>query len=180
MSDPKISGTGVSKSLNGAHSSGKTEQHSSHHIGWVSDTHHGIRVPVTEIHQSDSPDGTPNEPLQVYRTMGPSSVPEVGLEPWRAKWIAARGDTETYQSRGVRLEDDGPSAVRRGASSQQWRGRTPVPIRARAGRTVTQMHYARQGIITPEMRYVALRELRRRDGATRGRARNRHHSREYQ
>ncbi|MEY8576769.1 phosphomethylpyrimidine synthase ThiC [Corynebacteriaceae bacterium 6-324] len=127
-------------------------------MGWLNDLEHGIRVPVTEIHQSDSPDGTPNEPLQVYRTMGPGSVPEVGLEPWRAEWIAARKDTETYQSRGVRLEDDGQGAVRRGGSSQQWKGRTPVPIRACPGRTVTQMHYARRGIITPEMRYVALRE----------------------
>ena len=46
----------------------------------------------------------------------------------------------------------------RGAPSQQWKGRKPVPRRAKAGRTVTQMHYARQGIITPEMRFVALRE----------------------
>ena len=158
MSDPKNSGTSLSKTPNVAYSPRNSEQHSSHHIGWLNDLEHGIRVPVTEIHQSDSPDGTPNEPLQVYRTMGPGSVPEVGLEPWRAEWIAAREDTETYQSRGVRLEDDGLGAVRRGASSQQWKGRTPVPIRARPGSTVTQMHYARRGIITPEMRYVALRE----------------------
>ena len=46
----------------------------------------------------------------------------------------------------------------RGAPSQQWKGRKPVPRRAKPGRTVTQMHYARQGIITPEMRFVALRE----------------------
>ena len=158
MSDPKISNILVSEASKGAYHPQNSEQHSSHQIGWLKDEEHGIRVPVTEIHQSDSLDGTPNEPLQVYRTMGPGSEPAKGLQPWRAEWIAARNDTETYQSRGVRLEDDGQGAVRRGAASQQWKGRTPVPIRARSGRTVTQMHYARRGIITPEMRYVALRE----------------------
>lgn len=158
MSDPKISNIRVSGASKGVYHPQNSEQHSSHQIGWLKDEEHGIRVPVTEIHQSDSPDGTPNEPLQVYRTMGPGSEPAKGLHPWRAEWIAARNDTETYQSRGVRLEDDGQGAVRRGAASQQWKGRTPVPIRARSGRTVTQMHYARRGIITPEMRYVALRE----------------------
>lgn len=70
MSDPKNSGTSLSKTPNDAYSLRNSEQHSSHHIGWLNDLEHGIRVPVTEIHQSDSPDGTPNEPLQVYRTMG--------------------------------------------------------------------------------------------------------------
>ena len=113
---------------------------------------------MTAIAQADSPDGTPNEPLKVYRTMGPGSIPEQGLAPWRAEWIAARGDTETYEARGARLEDDGRTAVRRGAPSQQWQGSKPVPLRAKSGKRVTQMHYARRGEITPEMRYVALRE----------------------
>lgn len=134
------------------------EQYESHRLAWVEDKEHGIRVPVTEISQLDSPDGTPNPPLQVYRTMGPGSVPEEGLAPWREQWILERGDVETYEARGRKLEDDGRSAVRRGAASQEWKGRRPVPLRAKPGRRVTQMHYARQGIITPEMRYVALRE----------------------
>lgn len=134
------------------------EQHPSHRPGLVEDADHGIRVPVTEIHLDPSPDGTPNEPVRVYRTMGPGSVPEEGLDPWRSGWISARQDTETYECRGHRLSDDGRSAVRRGSPSQQWKGRVPEPRRARPGRTVTQMHYARQGIITPEMRFVALRE----------------------
>uniref|UniRef100_UPI00260937E3 phosphomethylpyrimidine synthase ThiC n=1 Tax=Corynebacterium stationis TaxID=1705 RepID=UPI00260937E3 len=58
----------------------------------------------------------------------------------------------------ARLEDDGRTAVRRGAPSQQWQGSKPVPLRAKSGKRVTQMHYARRGEITPEMRYVALRE----------------------
>lgn len=135
-----------------------SEQHPDHSLSWLEDVEHGIRVPVTAIAQADSPDGTPNEPLKVYRTMGPGSVPEQGLAPWRAEWIAARGDTETYEARGARLEDDGRTAVRRGAPSQQWRGSKPVPLRAKSGKRVTQMHYARKGEITPEMRYVALRE----------------------
>ena len=135
-----------------------SEQHPAHSLSWFEDVEHGIRVPVTAISQADSPDGTPNEPLKVYRTMGPGSVPEQGLAPWRAEWIAARGDTETYEARGARLEDDGRTAVRRGAPSQQWKGTEPVPLRAKSGKRVTQMHYARRGEITPEMRYVALRE----------------------
>ncbi|WLP88406.1 phosphomethylpyrimidine synthase ThiC [Corynebacterium stationis] len=134
------------------------EQHPAHSLSWLEDAEHGIKVPVTAIAQADSPDGTPNEPLKVYRTMGPGSVPEQGLAPWRAEWIAARGDTATYEARGARLEDDGRTAVRRGAPSQQWKGTKPVPLRAKSGKRVTQMHYARRGEITPEMRYVALRE----------------------
>lgn len=134
------------------------EQYESHRLAWIEDKEHGIRVPVTEISQLDSPDGSPNPPLQVYRTMGPGSVAEEGLAPWRERWILERGDVETYEARGRKLEDDGRSAVRRGAASQEWRGRRPVPLRAKPGRRVTQMHYARQGIITPEVRYVALRE----------------------
>lgn len=134
------------------------EQYESHRLAWIEDKEHGIRVPVTEISQLVSPDGSPNPPLQVYRTMGPGSVAEEGLAPWRERWILERGDVETYEARGRKLEDDGRSAVRRGAASQEWRGRRPVPLRAKRGHRVTQMHYARQGIITPEMRYVALRE----------------------
>ncbi|WP_297004877.1 phosphomethylpyrimidine synthase ThiC [uncultured Corynebacterium sp.] len=134
------------------------EQHPTHRPGLLTDPDHGITVPVTEIHLEDSPDGTPNPPVQVYRTMGPGSVPEEGLAPWREQWITGRGDTETYDHRGHLLLDDGRAALRRGAASQQWRGRRPEPLRARTGHTVTQMHYARRGVITPEMRFVALRE----------------------
>ncbi|ROR72513.1 phosphomethylpyrimidine synthase ThiC [Bogoriella caseilytica] len=135
-----------------------TEQHPAHRLGWVEDPDHGVRVPVTEVHLEESPGGQPNAPVRVYRTMGPGSVPEEGLAPARAEWIAARDDTETYQARGRQLLDDGRAAVRRGAPSQLWQGRRPEPRRAKPGARVTQMHYARRGEITPEMRYVALRE----------------------
>lgn len=132
------------------------QQHPTHRRGWIED--HGIRVPVTEIHQENSPDGSPNPPLQVYRTAGPGNVPEEGLAPWRDEWIRARGDTRVRRIRERQLIDDGRAAVRRGAPSQQWQGRRPEPRRAEPGRTVTQMHYARRGVVTPEMRFVALRE----------------------
>ncbi|MGW5287280.1 MULTISPECIES: phosphomethylpyrimidine synthase ThiC [Rhodococcus] len=130
----------------------------SHALSYVLDEEHGLRVPVTEIRLNDSPGGVPNPPLQVYRTAGPGSDPLVGLPPTRADWIAARGDVEHYPGRERDLLDDGRSAVRRGEASQEWKGPRPVPVRAKTGRTVTQMHYARAGIITQEMRFVALRE----------------------
>ena len=134
------------------------ENYPTHRLGWLEDAEHGIRVPVTEVHQDDSPDGTPNAPLTVYRTMGPGSVPERGLPAQRAEWIRARGDVEEYEGRERDLLDDGRSAVRRGAASQEWAGERRAPLRAKEGARVTQMHYARRGEITPEMRYVALRE----------------------
>ncbi len=132
--------------------------YSTHSAEYLEDREHGIRVPVTRISQDDSPDGTPNEPFTVYRTTGPGSDPVRGLPALRAKWITARGDVEIYDSRGRKLEDDGPKALRRGAASQEWQGEQRPPMRARSGRRVTQMHYARKGEITPEMRFVALRE----------------------
>lgn len=130
----------------------------SHALCYVHDEEHDLRVPVTEIRLNDSPGGVPNPSLQVYRTAGPDSDPLVGLPPTRADWIAARGDVEHYPGRERDLLDDGRSAVRRGEASREWKGPRPVPVRARTGRTVTQMHYARAGIITQEMRFVALRE----------------------
>ncbi|MGU3585394.1 phosphomethylpyrimidine synthase ThiC [Rhodococcus sp. C26F] len=130
----------------------------SHALSYVHDEEHDLRVPVTEIRLDDSPDGVPNPPLRVYRTAGPGSDPLAGLPPTRADWIAARGDVEHYPARERDLLDDGRSAVRRGEASREWKGPRPVPVRAKTGRTVTQMHYARAGIITQEMRFVALRE----------------------
>ena len=122
------------------------------------DDEHGISVPVTRIPLSDSPGGAANEPLDVYRTEGPACEPEVGLPALREAWIADRGDTEQYEGRARNLHDDGRSATRRGAASEEWRGVRRAPRRSVEGSTVTQMHYARRGAITPEMRFVALRE----------------------
>jgi phosphomethylpyrimidine synthase len=100
----------------------------------------------------------PNPPLEVYRTAGPGCAPEEGLPPLREEWIRARADVEEYTGRDRDLSDDGRGAVRRGEASAEWRGESRPPLRSLPGRRVTQMHYARRGEITPEMRYVALRE----------------------
>lgn len=118
----------------------------------------GIVVPVTSVQLDDSPDGTANAPFQAYRTVGPGSEPEHGLPALRAGWIRSRGDVEEYEGRQRDLLDDGRSAARRGAASEEWQGAQRPPLKARPGRWVTQMHYARAGIVTPEMRFVALRE----------------------
>jgi len=111
----------------------------------------GVRVPFTEVTLSSGP------PVRLYDTSGPGSDPEHGLAPLRAPWIAARGDVEAYEGRQVQARDDGRGAARGGpVSAAPALGRTP--LRACSGRVVTQLHYARQGQITPEMEFVALRE----------------------
>ena len=118
---------------------------------------HGLSVPETAIDLDDSPTG-PNEPFKIYRTRGPWADPTEGLPGLRSQWIADREDTQTYAGRDRNLADDGTRAVKRGKASEEWRGTSRPPLRAAEGKRVTQMHYARQGIITPEMEFVALRE----------------------
>ncbi|HEU4463532.1 MAG TPA: phosphomethylpyrimidine synthase ThiC [Gemmatimonadota bacterium] len=116
---------------------------------YVGGSRDDIRVPMRAIAQSDSRDGDgprSNPDIVVYDTSGPYTDPHAaidprrGLPPIRAAWIEERGDTEPIEG------TDGRPARR-----------------ARAGRTVTQMHYARQGIVTPEMEFVAIREGERRE-----------------
>ncbi|GCD91237.1 hypothetical protein NLS1_32430 [Nocardioides sp. LS1] len=114
--------------------------------------HGHIQVPVTRVALTNG------ETFDRYCTAGPGSDPEVGLPPLRAAWIEARGDTTTYTGREAQLHDNGRSAVRRGAAREEWRGTRTPPRRAVDGATVTQMHYARAGITTAEMQYVARRE----------------------
>ncbi|MGM3226302.1 phosphomethylpyrimidine synthase ThiC [Dickeya zeae] len=128
-----------------------------------------IRVPMREIQLSptlvggsrDNPRYEPNEAVPVYDTAGPYGDPAVtpdvhrGLGKLRADWIAERDDTETlsHVSSGFtqqRLADSGLDHLRF--------EHLPHPRRAKAGRRVTQLHYARQGVITPEMEFIAIRE----------------------
>ena len=111
-----------------------------------------IRVPVTRVALTNG------ETFDRYCTEGPGSDPEVGLPALRSAWIEERNDTEEYGGRDVQLIDNGRSAVRRGAAQGEWRGDKHRPHKARPGKRVTQMHYARNGIITPEMEFVAVRE----------------------
>ena len=103
-------------------------------------------------------------PLNVYDTSGPYTDPNAaidiaaGLPQRRRDWIIARGDVEAYDGRETRPEDNGLSGPDRSAGVPQFPNVVKRPLRARAGANVSQMHYARRGIITPEMEYVATRE----------------------
>ncbi|MDT9594453.1 phosphomethylpyrimidine synthase ThiC [Nocardioides zeae] len=111
-----------------------------------------LRVPVTRVALTNG------ETFDRYCTTGPGSDPEVGLPALRTPWLDARGDTAAYDGRPTALLDDGRAALRRGAASAAWRGTARRPRRASEGRAVTQMAYARRGLVTPEMRYAAARE----------------------
>lgn len=123
-----------------------------------------LRVPMREVSQSDTPasfGAEKNPPVYVYDTSGPYTDPAVkidirsGLAPLRAAWIAERNDTEelagpTSVYGTERLNDPKLAELRFNLHRK--------PRRAIAGKNVTQMHYAKQGIITPEMEYIAIRE----------------------
>jgi len=111
----------------------------------------GIRVPCTEVALSN---GTT---VHLYDTSGPGGDPSVGLPPLRRPWIEARGDTEEVEGRPVASRDDGRAAVRRGQAAPLPLARRR-PRRSRDGRPVTQLAYARRGIVTPEMQFAARRE----------------------
>ena len=129
--------------------------------------HSDLRVPMRRIDLSNG------EQVTVYDTSGPYTEPSAaidvrrGLPSVRGEWIARRGDTEAYEGRARVALDDGQKGDAEDARLQALRteaaGLQRRPIRAKAGRNVSQMHYARQGIITPEMEYVAIRENGRRE-----------------
>src|SRR3546814_14428380 len=81
-----------------------------------------------------------------------------GLPALRRDWIMARGDVEEYQGRAIRPEDNGLTGPDRARGVEPFPNVVQRPLRARPGMNVSQMHYARRGIITPEMEYVAIRE----------------------
>ncbi|GAA65781.1 thiamine biosynthesis protein ThiC [Pseudoalteromonas sp. BSi20311] len=141
---------------------------SSHKV-YVAGSQQGVRVGMREITLSDTfiggdeqnPVYESNAPLRVYDTSGPYTDPEFkldvrkGLNKYREQWIESRNDTEvlesvTSQFAQQRMADDGLDHIRF--------EHLPKIRRAKAGKNVTQMHYARQGIVTPEMEYVAIRE----------------------
>lgn len=141
---------------------------SSHKV-YVQGTQENVRVGMREITLSDTfvggTDENPvyesNAPLRVYDTSGPYTDPDFtldvrkGLDKYREQWIENRGDTEilesvTSQFSQQRMADEGLDHIRF--------EHLPKIRRGKAGKNVTQMHYARQGIITPEMEYVAVRE----------------------
>ena len=131
------------------------------HVG--ARTGSGVQVAMREI---DLEGGEPS--VRVYDTSGPYTDPNVaidinaGLAPHRAEWIKARGDVEEYDAREVKPEDNGQLGPDRSGGVPTFPNVVKRPLRAKggvgSGVNVTQMHYARKGIITPEMEYVAERE----------------------
>src|SRR5438034_1393157 len=150
--------------------------------------HADLRIPFREISlaptKSMNGEIEANEPVRVYDTSGPWGDTDAdvdvtsGLPQLRAKWIRARTDVEEIEGRVVRPIDDGYLSVAHAESSAKRNGskkdelgsgrfsaiRNPQsaiarkPLRASAGHPVTQLWYARQGIITPEMEFIAIRE----------------------
>ncbi|MDH0363915.1 phosphomethylpyrimidine synthase ThiC [Comamonas aquatica] len=129
--------------------------------------HPDLRVPVRDIALTNG------EQVSVYDTSGPYTDPTApidvrqGLASVRGAWIEARGDSEFYVGRPRVALDDGGKRGEEDARVAQLRAEAAAlqrqPRRAKSGQNVTQMHYAKRGIITPEMEYVALRENGRRE-----------------
>ncbi len=146
--------------------------------------HKDVRVPMREITVAATPSSptggrdalVANDPVRVYDCSGPWGDPtftgtvEEGLPALRANWIRARGDVEEYTGREVKPIDDGYlSEQHRGLSRAKRQDETGYrlegltaprrrPLRAKPGKVVTQLQYARAGIITPEMEFIAIRE----------------------
>lgn len=140
-----------------------------------------IQVPMRKILLSPTAgiDGEEeNAPIHVYDTSGAYTDANIhtdirqGLEPNRQSWIEERGDAEAYEGRTVKPEDNGNATGK--AVAEVFPALHRKTLRAKKGRNVSQMHYARKGIITSEMEYVAIRENVApefvRDEAARGRA----------
>lgn len=123
-----------------------------------------IQVPMREIELSRTTGSfgeEENAPVRVYDTSGPYTVEnhriniEEGLNPLRANWMKERNDVEEYEGRKVKPEDNGYRTVNNEVNHP---GLVRKPLRAKQGKNVTQLHYARKGIITPEMEFIAIRE----------------------
>jgi phosphomethylpyrimidine synthase len=135
---------------------------------YVTGSRADMQVPMREVSQSDTPasfGAEKNPPVYVYDTSGPYTDPNAkidirsGLAPLRGQWISERNDTEELAGPtslyGIeRLNDPKLAELRFNLHRK--------PRRAKAGKNVTQMHYARQGIVTPEMEFIAIRENLRR------------------
>ncbi|MEP3466360.1 MAG: phosphomethylpyrimidine synthase ThiC, partial [Parasphingorhabdus sp.] len=119
----------------------------------------GIRVAMREIQLEGGED-----PVRVYDTSGPYTDPEAlidistGLNELRSQWIRGRDDVEEVDQREVKPEDNGQLGPDRSGGVDPFPNVRRKVLRAKPGMNVSQMHYARKGIITPEMEYVAERE----------------------
>ncbi len=136
----------------------------------------GSRVPFREVdlNVTRSMNGAieMNAPVRIYDTSGPWGDPDIrcdvhdGLEPRRRQWIVARGDIEEYEGRTVLPRDDGYltegalefAQSRMKGKHEPFPGKRRSPLRAKAGSAVTQIAYAKRGVVTPEMEFIAIRE----------------------
>jgi phosphomethylpyrimidine synthase len=123
--------------------------------------HSNVKVAMREI----SVDPSANElPLRVYDTSGAFSDDaqkvdiQKGLPQLRKEWVLARGDVEEYEGREVTPEDNGFTSANEAGLADEYPNKIKRPLRAKEGKVVTQLAYAKAGIITPEMEYVAIRE----------------------
>ena len=141
----------------------------------VEGNHEGVKVAMREITLTD-----PNEPpVRVYDPSGPYTGAEAkiditkGLPELRRDWVLARGDVEAYEGRDPKPEDDGlkPGEV---VSVPVFDRAGRQALRAKPGKCVTQLEYARAGIITPEMEYIAIRENLGREALLKERSQNGH------
>lgn len=134
---------------------------------YVQGSREDVKVPMREIGLTPtigSGGEQENPPVRVYDCSGPYTDPEVktdireGLPLNRRSWILERGDVEDYAGRTIKPEDNGLSKEESVRSEELFPGLNRKPLRAKPGANVTQMHYARKGIVTPEMEYIAIRE----------------------
>ncbi|RUM54550.1 MAG: phosphomethylpyrimidine synthase ThiC [Methylococcus sp.] len=139
--------------------------------------HPAIQVPFREITLSSTVTGNGNgngtrsendeSSILVYDTSGPYTDPKAnidireGLNPIRLPWIMGREDVEYYDGRGILPKDDGYRDGENPNTERFPKTRNQI-LRAKPGRNVTQMHYAKKGIITPEMEFIAIRENQKR------------------
>jgi phosphomethylpyrimidine synthase len=126
-----------------------------------------IRVPMREIQLGRTVTSfgeEDNAPVRVYDTSGLYTDSNYhvdirkGLPQIRKKWILERNDVEAYQGREIKPKDNGYLEDDERANLEWFPNINKRPLRAKAGQTVTQMHYAKKGIITPEMEFIAIRE----------------------
>lgn len=134
---------------------------------YVQGSREDIRVPMREIKLSNTDTSfhsEENEPLRVYDTSGPYTdlnyIVDIhkGLPKLRQKWILERDDVEEYEGRVVKPEDNGYRSEKDVQNINLFPEQFNRPMRAKKGQNVTQMHYAKKGIITPEMEFIAIRE----------------------
>jgi phosphomethylpyrimidine synthase len=166
----------MSQKIDSTDEAGSEFRFANSHRVYVRGSEDSINVPFREVHlnvtRKANGEVEQNPPVRIYDTSGPwgdaDAQAEVhdGIAAIRRGWITGRGDVEEYEGRSVEPKDDGYltdgarqyALAKDNAKLEPFPGARPMPLRAKPGRAVSQMHYARQGVVTPEMEFVAIRE----------------------